>query len=75
LGSGSGQSGTVTVGAALTVGGGTVAVTVTGNNATLTKLGTIKQTGAGRVIRDNTAGAALVLAGLGLLGLARRRRG
>jgi hypothetical protein len=31
-----------------------VAVTITGNNATLNNLGTIKQTGSGRVIRDNT---------------------
>ncbi|MGN6524765.1 MAG: beta strand repeat-containing protein [Burkholderiaceae bacterium] len=61
LGSGSGQAGTVTAGSSLTVGGGTVAVTVTGNNATLTNLGTIRQTGSGRVIRDNTGVSGLVV--------------
>jgi len=61
LGSGSGQSGTVNSGVKLTVGGGTVAVTVTGNNATLTNLGTITQTGTGRVVRDNTGVSGLVI--------------
>jgi autotransporter-associated beta strand protein len=46
--------GTVSAGAALTIGSDTVAVTVTGDNATLDNFGTIKQTGSGRVIRDNT---------------------
>src|SRR5689334_6804062 len=51
---GTGQTGTVTETGTLTVSGGTVAVTVNGNNASLTNLGTIKQTGTGRVVRDNT---------------------
>jgi hypothetical protein len=61
LGSGSGQTGTVAAGTSLTVSGSTVAVTVTGNNATLTNLGTISQTGSGRVIRDNTGVSNLVV--------------
>ncbi len=61
LGSGSGQNGTVTATGVLTIGGGTVAVTITGNNATLNNLGTISQTGAGRVIRDNTGVANLTV--------------
>ncbi len=54
LGSGSGQTGTVTAGSSLTVGGSTVAVTIQGNDATLINLGTISQTKTGRVVRDNT---------------------
>lgn len=50
-----GEAGTVTASGALTVGGSTVAVTLNGNNATLVNLGTVKQTGTGRVIRDNTS--------------------
>ncbi len=61
LGSGSGQTGSVAAGKSLTVGGSTVAVTVSGNNATLTNLGTISQTGTGRVIRDNTGVTGLVI--------------
>ena len=38
-----------------------MAVTVSGNNATLTNLGTISQTGSGRVIRDNVGVASLVV--------------
>ena len=38
-----------------------VAVTVSGNNATLTNLGTISQTGNGRAIRDNTGVTSLVI--------------
>jgi hypothetical protein len=53
LGSGSGQTGTVTATGKLTVSGGTNAVAITGNNANLTNLGTISQTGSGRVVRDN----------------------
>lgn len=45
---------TVNGGASLTVGGGTVAVTLKGNNATVDNQGTISQTGTGRAIRDNT---------------------
>ncbi|MDR3367814.1 PEP-CTERM sorting domain-containing protein [Rhodoferax sp.] len=61
LGSGSGQGGTVSDTGSLTVSGGTVAVTITGNNATLTNLGTISQTGTGRVIRDNTGVSGLTI--------------
>jgi len=61
LGSGSGQTGNIGAAGSLTVGGGTVAVTVSGNNATLTNLGTIRQAGTGRVIRDNTGVSNLVV--------------
>jgi hypothetical protein len=61
LGAGSGQTGQVTATGSLTVGGSTVAVTVSGNNATLTNLGAIVQTGTGRVIRDNTGVTGLVV--------------
>lgn len=61
LGSGAGQTGTVDNGASLTVGGGTVAVTISGSNATLTNLGTINQTGTGRVVRDNTGVTGLMI--------------
>ena len=45
---------TVNAGASLTVGGGTVAVTLKGNGATVDNQGTISQVGTGRAIRDNT---------------------
>ena len=61
LGSGSGQTGTVAATGSLTVNGSTNAITVTGNSATLTNLGTISQTGNGRVIRDNTGVTGLVI--------------
>lgn len=61
LGSGSGQTGSVAAGKSLTVSGGTVAVTVSGNNATLNNLGTLSQTGNGRVIRDNTGVTGLLI--------------
>lgn len=61
LGSGSGQTGTVAATGSLVVGGSTVAVTITGNDATLTNLGTISQTGTGRVVRDNTGVTGLVI--------------
>src|SRR5260370_18865902 len=61
LGSGSGQTGNVAAGVSLTVGGAAVAVTISGNNATLTNLGTIQQTGTGRGIRENTGVSRLVL--------------
>ncbi len=61
LGSGSGQTGTITATGVLTVGGATVAVTITGNDTTLSNLGTISQTGTGRVVRDNTCVARLVV--------------
>jgi PEP-CTERM motif len=61
LGSGAGQTGTITDTGSLTVGGGTNAVTITGNNATLTNLGTLEQTGTGRAIRDNTGVTGLTI--------------
>ena len=61
LGPTSGQTGTVEGTGSLTVTGGTVAVTITGANATLTNLGTINQTGTGRVVRDNTGVAGLTI--------------
>ena len=61
LGSASGQTGSVGAAGSLTVSGSNVAVTVSGNSATLTNLGTIKQTGTGRVIRDNTGVTNLVV--------------
>ena len=66
LGSGAGQTGTVTAAGSLTVSGSAIAVTITGNNATLNNLGTISQTGTNqsgnsRVIRDNTGVTGLVV--------------
>ena len=61
LGSGAGQTGTITDTGSLTVSGGTNAVTITGNNATLTNLGTLEQTGTGRAIRDNTGVTGLIV--------------
>ena len=61
LGTGSGQTGTVETSGSLTVSGSTVAVTVSGNNATLTNLGTISQTGTGRAVRDNTGVTGLTV--------------
>ncbi|MBV8036977.1 MAG: PEP-CTERM sorting domain-containing protein [Pelomonas sp.] len=58
---GASQTGSVAAGASLAVSGSTVAVTVTGNNASLSNLGTITQTGSGRVIRDNTGVTSLVV--------------
>src|SRR3984957_10725234 len=61
LGSGAGQTGTITDTGSLTVSGGTNAVTITGNNATLTNLGTLEQTGPDRPIRDNTGATGLIV--------------
>jgi len=61
LGNGSGQTGTVNAGVSLTVSGSTVAVTISGASATLNNLGTINQTGTGRVIRDNTGVTGLII--------------
>ena len=61
LGSGSGQTGTITDTGSLTVSGGTNAVTISGNNATLTNLGALEQTGTGRGIRDNTGVTGLTI--------------
>ncbi|MFT7774244.1 PEP-CTERM sorting domain-containing protein [Roseateles sp.] len=58
---GASQTGNVAAGGSLTVSGSTVAVTVTGNSASLTNLGSITQTGSGRVIRDNTGVSGLVI--------------
>ena len=56
-----GQSGTVSTSGTLVVGSDKNAVTVTGNNAVLNNMGTIKQTGTGRVFRDNTGVTGLVV--------------
>jgi len=61
LGSGSGQTGSISSGVSLTVGGSSVAVTISGNNATLNNDGTISQTGTGRAIRDNTGVTGLII--------------
>jgi autotransporter-associated beta strand protein len=58
---GKNDTGTVNAGATLTVSGSSVAVTVTGNNATINNQGTIKQTGTGRGLRDNTGVTGLVV--------------
>lgn len=55
LGSSSGQTGTVNAGKSLTVSGTAIAVTVTGNNASLTNNGTINQTGTGRAVFDSAS--------------------
>jgi hypothetical protein len=56
-----GQTGSVAAGSALTVSGSTVAVAITGSNATLDNQGAIAQTGTGRAIRDNIGVANLVI--------------
>lgn len=61
LGSGSGQTGSIQSTGSLTVSGSTVAVTISGNDATLTNLGTLSQTGTGRAIRDNTGVTGLTI--------------
>jgi len=58
LGPTAGQTGTVDAGGSLTLGGATVAITVT-SSATIVNSGSITQTGTGRVIRDNTGGLTL----------------
>ena len=55
------QSLTVNAGKSLTVAKGTVAVTITGNDATVNNQGTISQTGTGRAIRDNIGVTGLVI--------------
>ncbi len=64
------ETGTVAAGSTLTVADTTnpdnsvnaiVAVTIKGNGATLTNNGTIKTTGTGRVVRDNTGVTGLVV--------------
>jgi hypothetical protein len=61
LGNSANETGTVDSGKSLTVSGSTVAVTVSGSNATLNNNGTIKQTGSGRVIRDTAGLGGLVI--------------
>ncbi|HVW07703.1 MAG TPA: PEP-CTERM sorting domain-containing protein [Bryobacteraceae bacterium] len=61
LGSGSGQTGKVDQGVSYTVTGGTVAITITGANATVDNQGTISQTGNGRIVRDNTGVSNLIV--------------
>ncbi len=61
LGTGASQTGAVNVGTTLSVSGTTNVVTVSGSSATLNNLGTIKQTGTGRVIRDNTGVTGLII--------------
>ena len=60
-----GGTGAVTAGSTLNVGGGNVAITVTGNNATIDNQGNVLQSGtganAGRAIRDNTGVTNLVV--------------
>lgn len=56
-----GEQGSIGPNGALSVGGGTVAVTIKGNKATLNNQGTIRQTGSGRVVRDNTGVSQLVI--------------
>lgn len=55
------ENGVITSTGSLTVGGGTVAVTVNGNNASLNNQGSLIQSGTGRAIRDNTGITALVV--------------
>jgi autotransporter-associated beta strand protein len=54
LGSAAGQSGLITQTGVLAVSGSTAAVLLTGNDANLTNLGTLQQTGTGRAILDST---------------------
>ena len=58
-------TGSVTAGSTLDVHDGNIAVTVTGNNATIDNQGTIKQSGTGsnanRAIRDNTGVSNLIV--------------
>jgi hypothetical protein len=61
LGTAAGQTGNLTAAGVLTVTGSSNAVTFSGNNATLNNLGTIKQTGSGRVLRDNTGVTGLTV--------------
>ncbi|MBY0557723.1 MAG: PEP-CTERM sorting domain-containing protein [Burkholderiaceae bacterium] len=55
------QTGIVSSTGSLTVTGGAVAVTITGNGAKLDNQGLISQTGSGRVVRDNTGVNNLVI--------------
>ena len=61
LGTAAGQTGSIGAGASLTLSDSSVAVTVSGNNARLTNLGSILQTGTGRAVRDNTGVTGLTI--------------
>lgn len=61
LGTAANQTGVINLGSSLTVSGSTNAVTISGNNASLTNLGTLRQAGTGRAIRDNTGVSGLVV--------------
>lgn len=52
------ETGVITAAGSLTVAGGTVAITVTGS-ATIDNAGSLRQSGTGRAIRDNTGGLSL----------------
>jgi autotransporter-associated beta strand protein len=56
-----GQAGTVAKTGTLAVAGGDAAITVKGSGATVNNQGAIKQTGDGRVIRDNTGVTNLLI--------------
>ena len=58
---GAGQTGSISAAGNLSVSGATVAITVTGSNATISNLGSVLQTGNGRVIRDNTGVSGLMI--------------
>jgi hypothetical protein len=58
---GAGQTGSISATGTLSVSGATVAITVTGNKATISNSGTVLQTGTGRAIRDNTGVTGLVI--------------
>ena len=55
------EAGLVGTGVTLSVNKSAVAVGITGDNAVLTNLGTIAQTGTGRAVRDNTGVQNLVV--------------
>lgn len=55
------QTGNIAAGGTLSVPGSTVAVTFTGNNASVINLGNLLQTGTGRVLRDNTGVTGLTV--------------
>ena len=57
----SGNTGTIAATGTLSVSGSSVAVTITGSNATVNNLGSVLQTGTGRAFRDNTGVAGLTI--------------
>ncbi len=61
LGPAAGELGSIANGGTLSLGGGTTAVTISGNNATLNNFGSVLQTGTGRAVRDNTGVTGLVV--------------